>query len=96
MAKLTKWAVFWRAFFLTAFFGQSVNAADENEQRIWRQAVESQAPEGFYLYLSLYPAGDFVDEAIQQLTALGAFATRGSTPGGFVGATMPRTPGVYP
>lgn len=75
MAKLGRLALFWRAFFLTLVFGSSANAADEAENSLWQSALSENSASAYFNYLSLYPAGDFVDQAVNALVQLGAVGT---------------------
>ena len=93
MAKLTRWALFWRAFFLTAIFGSGANAADDAENRVWEDAVAANSAEAYYLYLSLYPAGEYVEAALGALTELGAMDTRGLDTGTINRLRNANTPG---
>ena len=83
MAKLTKWALFWRAFFLTAVFGGSASAQNSDESEVWEQAVAAGSADGYYFYLSLYPAGAFVDDAVRALIDIGALDSSGVETRGF-------------
>lgn len=76
MAQITKWALFWRALVLTLVFGQPAISQSAEETDAWTQAVETGTPEAFFKYLSIYPAGVFVDEAVDALEVLGAIGTR--------------------
>jgi hypothetical protein len=78
MAKLTRLALFWRAFFLSMIFGSSSVSADPEDDAAWAAARATNTPEAFYLYLSRFPAGAYVDEAVGALSALGALRGLGS------------------
>lgn len=75
MAKLTRWAIFWRAFLLTFVTGSAVNA-DEIERAAWQKVLGDNTAASYYRYLSEYPAGEFVDQAISALSGLGAIGTQ--------------------
>lgn len=79
MAKINRLALFWRAFFLSLFFGSAVSA-DEAENRAWQSAVSQNTPNAYFNYLSRYPAGTYVDQAVNALVQLGAVSTRGLEP----------------
>lgn len=84
--------MFWRAFLLTAVFGSSVSGQDSNETEVWEQAVAAGSADGYYFYLSLYPAGAFVDEAVRALVDIGALDSSGAETRGFVN---PEPAGAY-
>ena len=72
MATVSRLAVFWKAFFAVLIGGTAASAAGPEETSAWNAAVAANTTEGYYLYLSLYPAGDYVDEAIAALAGLGS------------------------
>lgn len=72
MATVYRLAVFWKAFFAVLIGGTAASAAGPEETGAWNAAVAANTTEGYYLYLSLYPAGDHVDEAIAALSVLGS------------------------
>lgn len=92
MAKLTRLALFWRAFFLSLVFGTSAGA-DPEDDAAWAAARAADTPEAFYLYLSRFPAGIHVDAAVGALARLGALRGLGPRESGSVrggaGATVP-------
>ena len=75
MARVSRWASFWRAFIAVLLGGSAVHAASQAEVNAWNAAVSANTTDGYHLYLSLYPAGDYVDEAIAALGRLGAVGT---------------------
>lgn len=72
MATVSRLAVFWRVFFAALIGGTAAGAAGPEETNAWNAAVAANTPEGYYLYLSLYPAGEYVDQAIDALGLLGS------------------------
>ncbi len=90
MAQITKWALFWRALVLSLLFGQPAASQSDEETAAWNRAVESGQPEDFFRYLSQFPAGVFVDEAVDALSETGAIGTRS------VGALPQRAPQSAP
>lgn len=72
MARVSRLASFWKAFFLTLLGGSFSSAATRGEIQAWESALAQNTPDAYYLYLSLYPAGDYVDDAIRALNRLGA------------------------
>jgi hypothetical protein len=80
MAELTRMALFWRAFFLSLLFGTSSASADAEDDAAWAAARAANTPEALYLYLSRFPTGAYVDEAVASLAELGAL--RGIGPRG--------------
>ena len=62
---------------LSLVFGSAANAADQAETQIWDDAISANTPDGYFNYLSRYPAGEFVEQAVQKLVELGAVSTRG-------------------
>ncbi|MEM9755979.1 MAG: hypothetical protein AAF914_08300 [Pseudomonadota bacterium] len=77
MAKLTKWAVFMRAFLLSLIALQPGRIAAQSSAEVaaWAEAVSANTIDSFHRYLSEYPAGEFVGEAVTALRQLGAFGT---------------------
>jgi hypothetical protein len=74
VAKLSKWAIFLRAFlvvFLSGTASRSVTA-DEGERQAWAEAQRLCDPDAFFSYLSRYPSGEHVDQALIALSELGA------------------------
>lgn len=72
MANLTRFTLFWRAFFVTLLFGGLPAAADPEEDAAWAEARAAGTVEALYLYLGRYPAGTYVEEALRALSELGA------------------------
>lgn len=89
MAKLTRLALFWRAFFLSLVFGTSASA-DPEDDAAWAAARAANTPEAFYLYLSRFPAGIHVDAAVGALAQLGALRGLGPREQGTVRSTPGR------
>lgn len=74
MAKLTKWAIFLRAF-LATMMATSAYAQDEgldDEAAEWAQVVRSGTAEAYFLYLRRYPRGLYVPDAMRALENLEA------------------------
>jgi len=74
VAKLSKWAIFLRAF-LVVFLSGAVSrpvVADEAERQAWDEARRLCHPDAFFSYLSRYPSGEHVDQALVALSELGA------------------------
>lgn len=81
MARVSRLASFWKAFFMTLIGGSFASAATRGEMQAWENAVSQNTADAYYLYLSLYPSGDYVDEAVTALARLGAIgAPRGILP----------------
>lgn len=80
MAKISKWTIFLRAFLLSLIIAQParMGSAQSSEDQAWRSAVESNTPQSYHDYLSAYPAGQYVRDAIIALQQLGAI--QGGTP----------------
>jgi len=80
MAAVTRLTTFWKAFFAVLLGGSFASAATR-ETEVWQSAVSQNTADGYYQYLSLFPAGDYVDEAVAALGRLGAISTpRAITP----------------
>ncbi len=75
MAAISRFALFWKMFFVALISGSAATAASQEEVAAWNAAVSANTSDAYYLYLSLYPAGDYVDEA---LAALGTIGTTGA------------------
>ncbi len=74
MAKLTKWAIFLRAF-LATMLASSALAQEEgldDEAAEWSQVVRSGTAEAYFLYLRRYPRGIDVPDAMRALENLEA------------------------
>ena len=72
MARLTKWAIFLRAF-LAAMVASSANAQTtdaEAEAAAWAQVERAGTAEAYFLYLRRYPRGVFVEQAMSALEQL--------------------------
>jgi hypothetical protein len=72
MATVSRLASFWKAFFAVLLSGTFASAASKSEMDAWEAAVSVNTADGYYQYLSLFPAGDYVDEAVAALSRLGA------------------------
>lgn len=72
MATISRLAVFWKIFFAALLGGTAAGAAGPEETSAWNAAVAADTPEAYYRYLSLYPAGEYVDRAIGALDRLGS------------------------
>ncbi len=81
MAKLSRWAIFLRAFFVTLIIGQPgrVGSADQAEMRDWQSAQSAGTISAYYDYLRKHPAGEYVEQALAELIRLGALENS-STP----------------
>ncbi len=73
MAKLSKWAVFWRAFLLTLVLGSSGRAQTVDPQDLveWQRAEETGTPDAYIGYLRMFPTGAFIEQAVTALLDLG-------------------------
>ncbi|MDZ4087805.1 MAG: hypothetical protein U1E69_13510 [Tabrizicola sp.] len=95
MARVSRLASFWKAFFMALMGGTFASAATRGEVEAWEAALKQNTPDAFYLYLSLYPAGDYVDEAVAALGKLGAIGQpRAITPVAPARPKAPRTVGA--
>jgi hypothetical protein len=76
MAKLSRWAIFLRAFLITLVVGQSqrVDAQSQAEAEAWGVASSVDSASGYYRYLSQFPTGAYVEQAISALIRLGAMS----------------------
>lgn len=74
MAKLSRWTIFLRAFFVTLIVGQPgrVGSADQAEINDWQSASSAGTISAYYDYLRKYPAGEYVERALSELIRLGA------------------------
>lgn len=72
--KLSAWAIFTRAFLLSLFAAQpaKMGIAQSGEDALWRSAVAANTAQAYHDYLSQYPAGQHVGDAIVALQGLGA------------------------
>lgn len=79
MAKLSRWAIFLRAFLITLVVGQTgrVDAQGAGEADAWQVASSLDSAAAYYRYLSQYPTGAYVEQAIAALTRLGAMNRAG-------------------
>ncbi|MEL7151407.1 MAG: hypothetical protein AAGK71_11755 [Pseudomonadota bacterium] len=78
--KFSKWAIFLRAFFVSLLAMQpaKMGSAQSSEDQAWNSAVQSNTEQAYHDYLSQYPAGAYVRDAILALQRLGAI--RGGVP----------------
>jgi hypothetical protein len=76
MARVSRWAIFLRAFLITLLAGSpaKVGSATADEIAAWEQAEDANTVAAYYAYLSRFPAGAYVDRAIAALVSLGAIA----------------------
>lgn len=74
MAKISKWALFMRAFLVTLIVGQPARVGSQGagEEADWQRALNENTAAAFYRYLSDHPAGRYAGDALRQLQALGA------------------------
>lgn len=74
MAKLSKWAIFLRAFLVVFLSGAATRSgtADEGEQAAWAEAQRHCDTDAYFTYLSRYPSGEYVHQALIALSELGA------------------------
>jgi hydroxymethylpyrimidine/phosphomethylpyrimidine kinase len=72
MARISRLTVFWKAFFATLLSGTLATASTRGDTEAWTAAMTTNTADGYYLYLSLFPAGDYVQEALAALARLGA------------------------
>ncbi|GAA0310375.1 hypothetical protein [Rhodovulum strictum] len=88
MAKVRRWAIFLRAFVLALIAVQPTRGGADSpgEDAAWRQAQARNTTQAYYEYLSRYPAGSYVQEAIDALDRLGALRSAPQT------RQMPATP----
>lgn len=79
MAKVTRWAMFLRAFFSVLLAGSAgVRGASADEAADWAQAQQLRTADAYFQYLRRNPAGQHIDEAVQALNALGALGSPNS------------------
>ncbi|MFZ1339038.1 MAG: hypothetical protein WAS26_08310 [Paracoccaceae bacterium] len=71
MATVSRWTSFLRAFFAVLLSGSAASAAGTDESETWSAAMSADTAEAYYHYLSLFPAGDYVDDAVAALARLG-------------------------
>jgi hypothetical protein len=73
VAKLSKWTIFLRAFLVVFLSASSarVVAADEGERAAWAEAQRLCSADAFFTYLSRYPSGEHVGQALSALSELG-------------------------
>lgn len=73
MAQLSKWTIFLRAFLVVFLSASSarVVTADDGESAAWAEAQRLCNADAFFTYLSRYPAGEHVGQALSALSELG-------------------------
>ncbi|MEM9320087.1 MAG: hypothetical protein AAGA70_13940 [Pseudomonadota bacterium] len=88
MAKLSKWAVFTRAFLMALIAASPARVGSQSsaEDQVWSEAQAANTTEGYNTYLSLHPDGAHVVEAVRALRSLGAFGN--VTPSRGLGESM--------
>ncbi len=71
--KYSKWVVFLRAFLISLIAAQpaKIGHAQSSEFRAWRFAVEQNREQAYHDYLSSFPAGTYVRDAIVALQRFG-------------------------
>ncbi len=76
MARITKLALFWRAFLVTLIAGAPMNGnrAEANEAGDWARATSEGTKDAYIRYLRRNPAGQHIEDAINKLIGLGAVA----------------------
>lgn len=74
MANLSKWTIFFRAFIIALIAAQParVGSQTSSEEQAWRKAQEANTAQAYHGFLSRYPAGKFVRDAIGALQSIGA------------------------
>lgn len=101
MAKLSKWSIFLRGFLLALFAAQPTKVMPDGhtDDEAWRNAREANTPEAYFEYLSKYPAGANVQDAVEELRRSGAIdnppAARSIGNAGASRAQSGRQPGPY-
>jgi hypothetical protein len=96
MATVARFAAFWRAFFAVLISGSFVNAAVKSDDEAWDAAASLNSVDGYYQYLSLFPDGEYVDEAVAALMKLGAIGrSRGIVPSRPSAPSATRVQGIY-
>jgi hypothetical protein len=74
LARLTRLAIFVKAFLIAFIAAQptQVASASSREEEAWRRALAQNTASSYYDYLSRYPAGQYVEQAMDRLDRLGA------------------------
>ena len=74
MAQLSKWTIFLRAFIVALIATQPTRVGGQTsaEDQAWRYALQTNTAQAYHGYLSQYPAGKYVREAIGAIQRLGA------------------------
>ncbi len=72
MARISKLALFWRAFLVSLIFGTPTagNRAHADESGDWASAVDQGTFESFVWYLKRNPTGAHIEEALNNLVTL--------------------------
>ena len=67
-------AIFVKAFLIAFIAAQptQVASASSREEEAWRRALAQNTASSYYDYLSRYPAGQYVEQAMDRLDRLGA------------------------
>jgi hypothetical protein len=94
MATVSRFASFWKAFFAVLMGGSFATAATRTDSEAWQSAVSANTADGYYQYLSLFPAGDYVDEAVAALARIGAIGIPRSVGPTAPVPSSPRVPSV--
>ena len=81
MAKLSRWTIFVRAFLLAlvATHAGRSSGSSHTDETAWRGALQANTPQAYFEYLSLYPAGAHIRDALERLRRLGALNAAPST-----------------
>lgn len=61
---------------MSLIFGHSAGAASQEELKAWNDAKRAGDANAYFRYLSQFPAGEFIREAVDALGDLGAVKTR--------------------
>ena len=48
-----------------------MGSAQSSEEQSWQEALEANTPDAYHGYLSAYPAGEYVRDAVEALRKLG-------------------------
>lgn len=105
MAELSRWAIFVRAFLLSLLAASPtrVGGQSSSEDAAWQTALSANTPDAYHAYLSQFPSGQYVGDAVTALRSLGAFGDRPRTrdigdvaPSAPAGPTPPPAPTIAP
>lgn len=74
MAKLTRLSLFVKVFLVALIASNPSRSVGQSasEEAEWQRALEANTAQAYHRYLSLFPAGEFVTDAIDALDRLGA------------------------